>query len=517
MSPNAVNPLLSGISITYPNTTTYDSKALPAECDLASNENTEPADRVGHFKCGADAPYGKSGGQGTGLQTKAEQGLVHSAYAAQLKGLGGELAALLGKNGSTSMTSGLSSRWAEFVGSMALEKGAMVDINALVQAVLREAYMENTKDLHFYAQKVRHFNELKKLIRNHLTEMRDFQVKFTEFYNGLKTNKDGDLTKKSQAKLAKWLSQNSSDPLTQGISELAKTRTAKECMDTVMKRIEEKFGITELPKELRKLLQKAFKSGKASDLKKALSEFAGFLAYLGDCGVKDGVYGKGGCNDMPKHYKNYGKDGCAYAAEKAWKDFDLYKNDPENAAASHNLHKDDIALIEEAFSTPNYKVDLGINKKSSWKDVVAAAMGPVSDAWANEILLGMDRSTRDINKDVAKNGYNSETAIEIFGSKKAAQQAFRDSLNCTDEEYAMRVELGMIGGVPPAGCDSPDALDNEIQKWEEKLNSVGDDAQLANVDLQNMLQKQQQTLQMLSNISKTLHDTAMSVIRKIGG
>jgi hypothetical protein len=52
---------------------------------------------------------------------------------------------------------------------------------------------------------------------------------------------------------------------------------------------------------------------------------------------------------------------------------------------------------------------------------------------------------------------------------------------------------------------------------EQQLNSVGDDAQLANVDLQNMLQKQQQTLQMMSNISKVLHDTAMAVVRKIRG
>lgn len=58
---------------------------------------------------------------------------------------------------------------------------------------------------------------------------------------------------------------------------------------------------------------------------------------------------------------------------------------------------------------------------------------------------------------------------------------------------------------------------SEIKKWEEKLNSIGDDAQLANVDLQNILQKQQQTLQMMSNISKMLYDTATSVIRKMGG
>jgi hypothetical protein len=46
---------------------------------------------------------------------------------------------------------------------------------------------------------------------------------------------------------------------------------------------------------------------------------------------------------------------------------------------------------------------------------------------------------------------------------------------------------------------------------------VLNDAQLANVDLQDILQKQQQALQMLSNISKVLEETAMSIIRKIGG
>jgi hypothetical protein len=59
-------------------------------------------------------------------------------------------------------------------------------------------------------------------------------------------------------------------------------------------------------------------------------------------------------------------------------------------------------------------------------------------------------------------------------------------------------------------------LETAIKNLEEKMASVGDDAQLANVDLQNMLQKQQQLIQMLSNIGKMLHDTAMAVIRKIG-
>jgi hypothetical protein len=56
-----------------------------------------------------------------------------------------------------------------------------------------------------------------------------------------------------------------------------------------------------------------------------------------------------------------------------------------------------------------------------------------------------------------------------------------------------------------------------VRYLDSKLNSVGDDAQLANVDLQNVLQKQQQTVQQLSNISKMLSDTAMATVRKIGG
>lgn len=56
-----------------------------------------------------------------------------------------------------------------------------------------------------------------------------------------------------------------------------------------------------------------------------------------------------------------------------------------------------------------------------------------------------------------------------------------------------------------------------VRYLEDKLNAVGDDAQLANIDLQNALQKQQQLIQMISQISKLLNDTAMQTIRKIGG
>jgi hypothetical protein len=51
---------------------------------------------------------------------------------------------------------------------------------------------------------------------------------------------------------------------------------------------------------------------------------------------------------------------------------------------------------------------------------------------------------------------------------------------------------------------------------DQVTSAGGDDAQLAQIDLQNMVQKQQSLLQMMSTKSKQLFDTAMSVIRKMG-
>ena len=57
-----------------------------------------------------------------------------------------------------------------------------------------------------------------------------------------------------------------------------------------------------------------------------------------------------------------------------------------------------------------------------------------------------------------------------------------------------------------------------LKEWEEKLKELEESGEggLENVDLQNVLEKQQQTLQTMSNMSKALHDTAMAIIRKMG-
>jgi len=59
-------------------------------------------------------------------------------------------------------------------------------------------------------------------------------------------------------------------------------------------------------------------------------------------------------------------------------------------------------------------------------------------------------------------------------------------------------------------------LGSPRRQWNKGPDDIGDDSQLANIDLQTMLQKQQQLIQMLSNVSKVHHYTASAVVRKIG-
>ena len=77
-------------------------------------------------------------------------------------------------------------------------------------------------------------------------------------------------------------------------------------------------------------------------------------------------------------------------------------------------------------------------------------------------------------------------------------------------------QIATVLTAPDLDRASKEQLENYIGDLEQQLSMVGDDAQLANIDLQNILQKQQQNMQTLSSVSKMLYDTAMAIIRKIG-
>jgi hypothetical protein len=98
----------------------------------------------------------------------------------------------------------------------------------------------------------------------------------------------------------------------------------------------------------------------------------------------------------------------------------------------------------------------------------------------------------------------------------------REAMDILIEEYALDYEVKEIdyelcipNRVPSVEVKNLASLDAEIAHWEEQLNTLGDDAQLAQVDLQNWTQKVQQSLTMLSNLSKSQHDAIMAIIRNI--
>jgi hypothetical protein len=122
-------------------------------------------------------------------------------------------------------------------------------------------------------------------------------------------------------------------------------------------------------------------------------------------------------------------------------------------------------------------------------------------------LLGMDVNALVLW--IVRESYLSATEDLRFAAEKVRY--------FNEQKRALRNLLEAARSCGWARCRSEAAVRAQIQRWEEALASIGDDAQLANVDLQNILQQQQQTLQMISNVSKLLHDTAFAVIRKIGG
>ena len=136
---------------------------------------------------------------------------------------------------------------------------------------------------------------------------------------------------------------------------------------------------------------------------------------------------------------------------------------------------------------------------------LAGVIGASSTDIMTIIATALRDSYLQMNEDLAY--YASK--VKGFNQQKSD---LRDKLK------DMRKQHAAMGPDDPEAENGPKAmLEAEIQALEDDLSTVGDDAQLANVDLQNALQKQQQTLQLMSNVSKMTHDTAMAVIRKIGG
>ncbi len=69
----------------------------------------------------------------------------------------------------------------------------------------------------------------------------------------------------------------------------------------------------------------------------------------------------------------------------------------------------------------------------------------------------------------------------------------------------------------PVQVSSRDEAEKLLSSLEEEMQTLGDDAQMQQLQLQDLLQKQTQILSMMTNLLKVMHETCMAVIRNLKG
>tara|TARA_B100000959_G_scaffold94312_1_gene100177 strand:+ start:31 stop:1536 length:1506 start_codon:yes stop_codon:yes gene_type:complete len=400
----------------------------------------------------------------------------------------GALAQVFENPSSTAANVALQSHWKEFVAGQALHN-SMTDIHDLVQAVLREAYMENTKDLHFYAQKVKFFNNLKKQIRDELTRARQ-----------------------ALAKLA-------------GLPDSARVIPPFEPIDIIT----DYFGTQDV-----------------------ITNSVGSETLYSDEPIAVDFDGDGETDFMmpPEVYHAAGVQAAIEMLQQTGSGNDVYATHQSCRTNRHNpsdmtnaphiilmiyslmmsqgqqigsrpdafMPPDLRDLLEETFGInvelTNVSSDEGDNLVALQFDSGAIFADGAGDGKLDSKDYNFTDAVAQIQSQygVSHEQYLAEAPQYIESMKEMMQGDGTGSFpeEQVSEIFALAYILSAQEGYMTKG-----ELEDYIKKLEEMLASVGDDAQLANVDLQNMLQKQQQTLQLLSNISKMLHDNAMSVIRKL--
>lgn len=122
---------------------------------------------------------------------------------------------------------------------------------------------------------------------------------------------------------------------------------------------------------------------------------------------------------------------------------------------------------------------------------------------------------QDLDKVVATPMASDMTIAEQKAVTELAQKALavRNAL-----EYRQQLRE-RIAEVREELAENPDdaALKAELAELEKKLAAASDMTQLAQLELQDAMQRQQQTFRTLSNILKQQHETTKAIIQNIKG
>ncbi len=175
---------------------------------------------------------------------------------------------------------------------------------------------------------------------------------------------------------------------------------------------------------------------------------------------------------------------------------------------------EEVAFYYNKISTAHDTVDDILAKggtTSAWEDGIDQLSSGQGDHTVDSVVDDLQGivvlCSTAIDKEILK--IEAEVALlEEFHDRQSDDSPTSTQYGESDMEFIQRHADRVDGKIQ--------SLQTGLLVLEDKLATIGDDAQLANVDLQSTLQKQQQTLQMLSGITKSMHDTAMSTIRNIG-
>ncbi len=443
----------------------------------------------------------------------------------------------------------MESRWSEYVGKVSTGLGGgPIDVNALVQMVLREAYQENTQDLRFFAEKVKFFNNVKKTIRAEMTRGREV------------------------------LSTLAGEPENTPIAEVTGSAFRPNDIQTTF------TGGTEVvtteadntPRTFSVALNSAWFATGAQGADGAANSVTGTSAGRYDPYVID--LNNNGLADLEDHpegiFDSLGTRNSTTVTEE--RSFDVSIN--TYSGAEQGMSADQIAdvIVGQAASqgvtishaqgleiwnggggglrldaTSTVEVPVQIEEERMYTQWVAPGDGMLvidlngDGQISHDEQFGTDQISAQTDLANRMDG-NSDGVVDANDAGFSDLRVWQDSdsdgqvdpgelISLADANLGDGIELDQTSTSATHSGELADGdnnavlsassgaliytkteLETYVQGLEEQLASVGDDAQLANVDLQNNLQKQQQTLQMMSNISKMLHDTAMAIVRKIG-
>jgi hypothetical protein len=482
----------------------------------------------------------------------------------------------------------LQSRWSNFIADVSTRSGEQIDVGALVQWVLREAYVATSQDLQFYAEKTKFYNDMKKAVRTEMTSVMqqlsdpaiaklgdndplpapvpksDFSDVWAPGLSATATPQDSSVSVSKVARPTQTQSGDPIDTLTLSDAQLAgpsgiSGKKLSDCIDksklpkivfkeainadqakTVFSQIGTLLGL-QIPTNGLDTIQKALSKASMGDMSKlefTVNNLGTIMAVDPTAvdGLKMMVFAKdgtGGYNGTFMHGDPHVDEFHIDTTQKGDKAIESFGDDWHYTDASK------FTLGGFSIYTQTQQRGTDVNKRVATRAQVFCgapdSKGPdVQFAAAKSTNLKIDGGGTGMAPaptDLTEAGLS--TFLDPTGTKGGdfalapnGEWAIYKNNNYYDVQpvnfgqYDAYGNIQVGSAIASAGgdayCTTKKQLTDYKDVLEQKLNTLGDDAQLAQMDLQNILQRQQQLIQMMSTISKQLNDNAMAIIRKIG-